>query len=279
MANVEQVQGAGGLETWIAAAGDTRVELVPSRGGLVTRFSVDGDEVLYLDEATLVDVTKNVRGGVPQLFPFPGKPPPGSPLPQHGFARKLPWTMVESGVVGDAARLGCELRSTAETRAGFPHDFALRFGVSVTPGKVALEWQVTNTGTATLPLHLGLHPYFRVPVAQKAKARVEHRASRAWDNVAGREGPVGAIRFDGPEVDLHLLDHPDPGTTLERGDGTRVSLSWTPNFKTLVLWTQPGKDFICVEPWTAPGGALATGGAIPVAPGASERLAVTMALD
>lgn len=279
MANVERVQGAGGLETWVATSGRSRAELVPSRGGLVTRFSVDGDEVLYLDEATLVDATKNVRGGVPQLFPFPGKPPAGSPLPQHGFARKLPWTMVESGAAGDSARLGCELVSSAETRAGFPHDFALRFTVALTPGRLALEWRVINTGATTLPLHLGLHPYFHVPAAVKARARVEHHATRAWDNVAGREGPVGDIRFDGPEVDLHLLDHPDAGTVLHRGDGTRVRLAWTLNFKTLVLWTQPGKDFVCVEPWTAPGGALATGGAIPVAPGESERLEVTIALD
>lgn len=279
MANVEQRKGAGGFETWTATSGDTRAELVPSRGGLVTRFSVGGDEVLYLDESTLVDVTKNVRGGVPQLFPFPGKPPAGSPLPQHGFARRLPWAPLASGVDGDVARLACELTSSEETRAGFPHEFALRFNVSVTPGRLSLEWLVRNTGSATLPLHLGLHPYFRVPVASKAKARVEHRATRAWDNVAGREGPVGDIRFDGPEVDLHLLDHPDAGTTLHRGDGKRVRLSWTPNFKTLVLWTQPGKDFICVEPWTAPGGALATGGAIPVAAGATERLEVTFALE
>jgi len=52
-----------------------------------------------------------------------------------------------------------------------------------------------------------------------------------------------------------------------------------PQFTTLVVWTLPGRDFVCVEPWTAPGGALATGLALPLAPGAVERLAVVMGLD
>jgi galactose mutarotase-like enzyme len=116
-------------------------------------------------------------------------------------------------------------------------------------------------------------------LATKGQARVEHRATKAWDNVLGQHVDVPALRFDGPEVDLHLLDHPAQATTLHRGDGKRVQLSWTPNFTTLVLWTQPGKDFICVEPWTAPGGALATGGALPVEAGGTARLAVVVSLE
>jgi galactose mutarotase-like enzyme len=279
MANLEKTVGPTGLQTWVASDGRGRVELVPARGGLVTRWSVGGDEVLYLDEATLLDPTKNVRGGIPLLFPFPGKAPPGSPLGQHGFARKLPWEMVEAAADEDTARLECELRSTPETHAGFPYDFALRFAVTVADGRLTLEWRLTNTGASTLPLHFGIHPYFRVPLATKAGARVDHKATRAWDNVRARDVDVGELRLDGPEVDVHLLDHPTTATTLHRGDGKRVQLSWTPQFTTLVVWTQPGKEFVCVEPWTAPGGALTTGLARPVAPGAVEQLAVVMALE
>jgi len=51
---------------------DARVLLSPARGGIVTRFSVGGRPVLFLDDATLADETKNIRGGVPVLFPSPG---------------------------------------------------------------------------------------------------------------------------------------------------------------------------------------------------------------
>ena len=47
-----------------------------------------------------------------------------------------------------------------------------------------------------------------------------------------------------------------------------MELAWSPSFTTLVVWTLEGRDFVCVEPWTAPGGALQTHqGLLSVAPG------------
>jgi galactose mutarotase-like enzyme len=268
----------GGLETWVASDGRTRLDLIPSRGGLVSRWRVDGDEVLFMDRGTLLDQSKNVRGGIPQLFPWPGRSPVAG-QPQHGFARMLKWTMVGTAAAESSARLECELRSSAQTREVFPHDFELRFAVSVTHERLALEWAVHNTGGAALPLHLGLHPYFRAPLATKAQARLRHHATRQWNNVTKAEQPAGELDFSGPEVDAHLLDHAPTTVTLERGDGREVVLTWTPQFHTLVAWTQPEREFICVEPWTAPAGALETqSGLIQVAPGAVERLAVEVRL-
>src|SRR5258708_2033571 len=100
---------------------------------MVTRFSVDGEDVLFLDEATLADATKNVRGGVPILFPIAGKLAPDTlpgatvPLKQHGFARNLSWSVVEAA--RDRVTLG--LDADDATRAAFPHDFALRYTYTV----------------------------------------------------------------------------------------------------------------------------------------------------
>ena len=252
------------------------VELVPARGGLVTRWTVGGEEVLYLDEATLLDPSKNVRGGIPQLFPSPGKPGAGSPLPQHGFARQRPWTPAPAA----GAALACELASDAATLAVFPHPFRLRFRAALEGGSLQLTWTVTNPGPAPLPLHLGIHPYFRVPAAQKARSRLEHSAARAFDNLLGREVPVAPVDLAGPEVDLHLTAQALPTAVLHRGAGRALRLSWTPEFKVLVLWTQPGKDFVCVEPWTARGGALGSGeGLLHVAPGAAAALGIALRLE
>jgi galactose mutarotase-like enzyme len=265
----------GALTAWRLEAADQALELVPARGGLVTRWEVHGEEVLYLEEATLLDFTRNVRGGIPQLFPSPGRPAPGSALPQHGFARQRPFTPVEAP--GDA--LACELSSDDATRAAFPHDFRLRFEASLSPAGLHLGWTVANPGPAPLPLHLGIHPYFRVPVPNKAAARVDHTASSCFDNVAGHPVPVGPVDFSGPEVDLHLEGLSTTAALFHRGAGRPLRLAWTPHFRVLVLWTQPGKDFICVEPWTARGGAVTTGqGLLHVAPGAAEVLGIDLAL-
>src|SRR5690349_11085350 len=79
---------------------DSRVELAPARGAIVTSFRVRERELLYLDPSSLADPTKNVRGGIPVLFPSPGRlehdrfalAGQQGALKQHGFARNLAWT-------------------------------------------------------------------------------------------------------------------------------------------------------------------------------------------
>ncbi len=48
------------------------LKLVPARGGIITEWVLAGKPVLYMDPTTLLDTTKNVRGGMPILFPVCG---------------------------------------------------------------------------------------------------------------------------------------------------------------------------------------------------------------
>lgn len=256
MPSIERIEGP--VERWRLVEGRSAVDFAPSRGGLVTSFISDGEEVLYLDEATLTDVTKNVRGGVPLLFPFAGRPPPGSALPQHGFARRMPWKVTSAVADDDTARLECELEATPETLAAWPHDFHASYAVSLFDDRLMLEWAFTSRRGA-MPLHFGIHPYFRV--GDKARARVD-----------GVEHPGLAHG----EVDAHFTPFEPGATTLHRGDGGRVHLSWTPHFQTLVVWTLPGRPFVCVEPWTAPGAQPARH---EVREGHTERLAVEIRFE
>lgn len=256
--------GIAGLATYALVDGGCRVEVIPSRGALVTRMRVDGDELLYLDEATVADPAKNVRGGIPVLFPIAGPLPgdtysvDGQPytLPQHGFARKLPWRVLQA----EAARLAVELTSSEETLRHFPWRFDARLTFSLAGRRLTLAFEVENQDSRPMPLHLGFHPYFHVPDAAKAQAGVETDATRAWDNQRKQDVAFSGLALTEAEVDLHLKDHSKPDTTLERGPGLEpIRLSWSPEYRVLVVWTLRGKDFVCVEPWTAPAGALATG--------------------
>ena len=51
----------------------SKVSLLPARGAIVTSFRLEGRELLYLDETTLRDPKKNVRGGDPPPLPVAGK--------------------------------------------------------------------------------------------------------------------------------------------------------------------------------------------------------------
>jgi galactose mutarotase-like enzyme len=275
--------GLGGLETYALVSREARVELIPSRGALVTRMSVGGDELLYLDESTVVDPAKNVRGGIPVLFPSAGKLPGDTypvgrqaySLPQHGFARKLPWTVRQS----EEDLLVVGLTSSAQTLSQFPWRFDAQLTFSLEGSQLVIDFDVENQDTRPLPVHLGFHPYFFVPQSSKAASSVATAATRAWDNRQGKVVPFTGLDLTADEVDLHLLDHAEAGTVLHRGPGRRpVHLSWSLEFQRLVVWTLQGKDFVCVEPWTASAGALATGqGLIAVAPG--ERFSLLFEIE
>jgi galactose mutarotase-like enzyme len=276
-------QGLGGLETYVLEDGQARVELIPSRGALVTRMNVGGDELLYLDESTVVDLSKNVRGGIPVLFPTAGKLPGDTypvgrqayTMPQHGFARRLPWTVRQE----EKDLLVAGLTSSEETLKQFPWRFDAQLTFSLDGPQLTLDFDVENQDTRPLPVHLGFHPYFSVLQNSKAAASVATDATRAWDNRMGQVVPFVGLDLTAPEVDLHLLDHSEAGTTLHRGLGRRpVKLSWSIEFQRLIVWTLQGRDFVCVEPWTASAGALATGeGLIHVAPG--ERFSLIFKIE
>ncbi|MCP3101176.1 aldose epimerase [Myxococcus sp. K15C18031901] len=275
--------GIAGLETYSLKGDDCCVEVIPSRGALVTSFQVGDEDLLYLDAATVADPAKNVRGGIPVLFPIAG-PLPGDTyvaqresytLPQHGFARRMAWAVRQA----EDSLLVLGLKSRPETLRVFPFEFDAQLTFSLAGRRLTVAFDLQNPGFRPVPVHLGFHPYFRVPDAAKAESKVETDATHAWDNVAKHEVPVTRLDLTEAEVDLHLRDHSRPGTLLARGPGLRpIKLSWSPEFRTMVVWTLRGKDFVCVEPWTAAAGALATGeGLLHVPP--DERLSLEFDIE
>ncbi len=262
-----------GFETLQLVSPQASVEVCPSRGAIVTSCVLAGDELLFLDSDTFADPAQNVRGGIPLLFPIAGAPPVGTAFKQHGFARLEGWAELEAS----DDRIVLQLTSSKPTRSAYPSDFELRFTLSLAGPTIDLEWSVLNADRRPMPVQLGIHPYFKVPLAQKAKAVVETDATQVWNNRTGAfETLATAPNFGGAdEVDLQLLNHSAQRTGLQLGDGSSVRLKWSPSFHTLVLWSLPGKPFICVEPWSDPSHAARAGRPLPsLAPGETASYSV-----
>ena len=96
---------------------------------------------------------------------------------------------------------------------------------------------------------------------QTGHAEVEksHIRPDACGQIESRSSIVGGFDLAGRELDVHLLDQKQRHMTLALGDGGRITVRASPDFSHWVVWTVPGKDYVCVEPWTAPGNALNTG--------------------
>lgn len=261
----------------------SRVTIVPARGGLVTSLVACGREWLYMDERTLHDPNQNVRGGIPILFPSPGKLEGDrwarggrwGTMRQHGFARTSAFQEIGRSM-GGAAAVTLALSDSDVTRAAFPWPFRFTMRFSLRDASLTLTASVVNLGDEAMPFAIGYHPYFVANDATKGQCDIPTGATRAWDNVEKRERVLGSLDLTAPEVDLHLVDHGSNGATLDTPDGT-VDLGG--HFSRWVIWTLRGRDFVCLEPWTAPGNALNTGeGIVELPPGGERTFALTIAV-
>jgi len=261
------------------------VAMYPERGALVTSFSVSGTELLYLDEATLRDPNQNVRGGVPVLFPSPGKlegdawrrAGQGGQMKQHGFARNLAWTIRETASTPSASAT-LSLESNAATLAQYPWAFRAELTFTLAGTCLRIASRIRNDSGTSMPFALGYHPYFKV--ADKTQLRIDSQATRAFDNVRKRDVPFHGFDLTLDEVDVHLLDHPSTESALRFADGSLIRVSASPDFVRWVVWTRAGKDFVCLEPWTAPGNALNSGEHLVELPPAAEHVSwVEIALE
>jgi galactose mutarotase-like enzyme len=287
-ARYEVIRTADTLETHLLVdhEANARVALAPPRGGMVTRFVVGDTNVLYLDVDSLRDPTKNVRGGIPVLFPIAGRLADDRYLhggaaytmKQHGFARNLPWTIVDQATDG-GARLGLALTPNMQTRAQFPFEFGLAITYVLAEGRLTLQVRVTNLGDAEMPLASGLHPYFQLADRSKRAARVVTDATQAFDNVAGNIVTLREpIDLSADVVDLHILDHWPRTVRLTRPDDRDLELALGVPDRVLVVWTERGRDFVCLEPWAARGNAFNTGGAVQVPPGGVHETTFSIGL-
>jgi galactose mutarotase-like enzyme len=248
------------FETVKIAHADVTAEMVPERGAIVTALRVRGTDVLYLDRATLDDPAKNVRGGIPVLFPYAGKlvdelfVPAGTKMKQHGFGRNKAWRVVEKRA--DAVRVA--LAQDTETRAQYPYEFDADYTAFIVPNGVQVEMLVTNRGAKPLPVSPGWHPYFNCPAEKKNQV----------------SGDVPGLASDklGNDIEFDFgLVAPASGRAQFQVPGLGgLRISFSPEMRHMQFWSQPGKPFICLEPFYGPTNTVNTEKRYDIPPGQSR---------
>jgi galactose mutarotase-like enzyme len=246
------------------ASGDS-LTVVPERGGLVTGWCCGGSDVLYFDAERFADPTKSVRGGIPVLFPICGNLPGDElvlsqgrfPLAQHGFARDLPWSIAP---LADGDGVVLRLEDGPQSRPHFPFAFALDLELRLQPSALAITARITNrgeAGTAALPFSLGLHPY--IAVADLSRVRLEGLPQSCLDHLTMAPAAT-ADQLSRLEQGVDLLcTGQGPVRLVDPAGGRVVSLHPSAPMDLVVVWSDPPRPMLCLEPWSGPRGALSTG--------------------
>ena len=263
-----------------ATTGDC-LRVVPERGGLVTGWCCQGRERLYFDQERYADPAQSIRGGIPVLFPICGNLP-GDVLPvngvnhtlkQHGFARDLPWQLQ---LLDDQSGIQLTLTDTPQTLEAFPFPFAVVMAVRPQPQalEIGITIRHTGDGPVAMPFSFGLHPYLNV--TDLATARLDGLADRCLNHHGMVEtDTAGQLSRLADGVDL--LSRPSgPVTLVDPSAGTRVELDHPAPMDLTVVWTEPPRPMVCLEPWTGPRQSLISGDRrLELAAGASLALRCT----
>jgi galactose mutarotase-like enzyme len=261
-----------------------RLRLAPGRGGLLRGWRCNGQELLYMDEARFNDPTLSVRGGMPVLFPICGGLSGNSldlgdgrqaRLSQHGFARDQPWTIRESA---DGSGVVLELSDTPATLEAWPYAFALALELSPETDALAMALVVSNRSPWPMPFSLGLHPYFAV--SDLAGVRLEGLPPRCLDQAAMAQAATAERLAALPAgVDL-LLEPAGPVRLLDPAGRRAIVMEPQAPLDLAVIWSDPPRPMVCLEPWSAPRGALVSGDRrLMLAPGEQRRLACRYRLE
>jgi len=238
------------------ASTNSRIVVVPERGGIVTEFRAFGHDLLYLDPATVEDPNANIRGGIPILFPISGQLEGGGyewegkhyTMKNHGVARINAWEVVETRSVGEAS-ITLKLQSSPSTKASYPFDFELLFTYILQGGKLLIRQEYHNRSGSGMPVYPGLHPYF---LTDSKQLTFETDALRMYDQNDSTDTPFeGAIDFQGKSQAYFLYGGSRPEISFQPKEAYWVRLSYGEAFKYVVLWHEENKPFVCVEPWVA----------------------------
>jgi glucose-6-phosphate 1-epimerase len=133
------------------------------QGAHVATFQPRGEEpVVWLSPRAKFAPGKSIRGGVPVCWPWFGAHKTDSKLPGHGYARTVPWEVLETKALPDGSTfLRFGLVESDTTRSQWPHASTVQLEVTV--GKALREELITtNTGKAAFELGEALHTYFQI---------------------------------------------------------------------------------------------------------------------
>jgi aldose 1-epimerase len=249
-------------------------------------------EMLWADPGFDMGDKRPSSGGIPLLFPFPGRIAgaqftfagqeyrlqPGDAFGNaiHGFVLNRPWRVVEhapSKVVG-------EFHASVDDPSilqHWPADFRIRVSYEVRATELISQIQYENMGDGALPCGFATHAYFRLPLSEQGKANntivtVPVQAFWELENMipTGRILPISENqqlanglplddhKFETVFTELHVEGDGLIRTTLvDAASHRKLTQTFDKDFTQCVVYTPAHREAICLEPYTCVPNAIA----------------------
>ncbi len=255
---------SGGVVELFSGASTARIS---SHGAELTGWSVAGSELMWTPQAQFWDRVS------PILFPVVGWCKDARirigdryyPMPVHGFAANYGFAVTARA--SDFVKF--VLRDNEQTRAHYPFAFELSVAYRLREAELEIELEILNSGQEPMPYACGLHPGFRWPFGDGAKADY----SLIFGSKERRDVPeiapgglfstqMRAIAFDGVTLPLDeelfarealcFLNVRSHSVCFASPGGPYIKAQFD-GFPHLALWSRRDAPFLCIEAWTGHG--------------------------
>ena len=278
-------------------AGDLLAIFWPNSGMLCASLRHRGAELLRRIDDLKAAKAKGSTVGIPLLYPWANRLDslryhasgrdvvldPSSQLlhfdehglPMHGVPwGQLVWEAVEVEPDSILARLDW---GSPDLLAVFPFPHKLEMAATLDPDALRLEITVFASGGTRVPISFGFHPYFGIPQLPRQEWRVQLPAMRrllldprgiptgGQEPFGPVDSPLGETNFD----DGFAVTDAQPSFSLS-GAGRRIAVTFLEGFPYAQVFAPKNRDFVALEPMTAPTSALTSGQALRIVEAGAE---------
>lgn len=236
-----------------------RVE-INSAGAEMTSIKKNGTERLWCGDPNVWD------GHAPILFPICGGLRSGSFLyngreyfpEKHGFAANRVFT---PEIIGED-RAVFLLKSDEGTKKVYPFDFEFRAAYTLNENQIAIDYEVKNTGTVDMYYSVGAHEAYACPGGLENYKIIFERSENLESNLV-EDGILShktvciakgtntlKLKNEYFEVDALIFCGLKSRrlTLADNADNVVAKIDFNGS-DYLLVWTIPGAEFICIEPW------------------------------
>lgn len=288
-------------------AGELESDFRPGLGMICTALRHRGAELLRRIDDFEASAERGSAAGIPLLHPWANRLAtygyraadrqvrldPASPLlnfdaqhlPIHGVPwSRLAWEVKLATKDGLVASLEWDRDELLEV---FPFPHRLEMAATLLPEGLTLETTLVAGQDAAVPVSFGFHPYFGLPGLARSQWRLVLPAMRrlALDRQlipTGKEEP-----YAGMNAELGELEFDDGFATLAatesfslEGAGRSITVELLEGYAYAQVFAPKDRDYIALEPMTAPTNALISGSGLQlVPPGRRFRAAFRIRVD